>query len=277
MTDEKTPWSLSWFRAQGFDCDLDASFDFLEEKLQSHGSSSEVIPSSMQKSLSQRDLQLTSLELCTHTNSSSISDSDESQLELISQTLSQLASQMRRTQNTSYLTEHVSDRHVTDSVLEASRLLQSIDHSIALASSAPPVQEAEPPIPVSHCPVPKPIDLIDNGLTVQTLPMKRVNLIAGELKLLQYKISVAEIELEQARKALVVIPDTNMYRKQLLLEKYATISAQLKTFREQWRLIAKEQTAQLNEMRHSIVYYNIYTDPGHKLHHIDSYEGKNTL
>lgn len=268
MTEDKTPWSLSWFRAQGFDCDLDTSFDFLEEKLQSHDVSPQVELPSTQKSLSQQDLQLTSLEPPTCANNSFTSDSDESQLELISQTLSQLASNVTRT-DAPYLTEHVSDRHVTGSVLEASKLLHSIDRSIALASSAPPVPETEPPAPTLPHHAPRQTGVVDSGLSMHALPIKRVNLITGELKLLQHKISAAEAELIQVRKALSVIPSINEHRRQYLLEKYATISAQLRTLREQWRLIVKEQTVQLNELRHNIVYYNIYADSGHKLPHMD--------
>lgn len=270
MAEGNTPWSLSWFRAQGFDCDLDASFDFLEDKLQHTDITSQVELPSVPKSSSQPDLQLESLEPSARVHSSPTSDSDEAQLEFISRTLSQLAADVKHTIDSSHLSERVSDTSVSSTVAEASRLLQSIDHNIALASSAPPIPESEAPLPASYHPIPKPTNLIDTRSAIQTLPMKRVNLIAGELRLLQYKISVAEADLIRARKALLTIPDTNECRRQYLFEQYVAISAQLKAFREQWRLIAKEQTTQLNELRHNIVYYNIYADSGHRLPHLDS-------
>ncbi|EFO65140.1 Hypothetical protein GLP15_2522 [Giardia lamblia P15] len=269
MTEDKTPWSLSWFRAQGFDCDLDTSFDFLKDKLQPSGASSQIDPSSVQKSSSPQDLRLASLEPSIYTDDSSTSNSDEAQLEFIAQALSQLASLTKCTPDTSSLAQETSDKHVTNSVVEASKLLQSIDRSIALASSSPPIPENEPPVPTSYPLISRPALLTDTGSAMYTLPMKRVNLITGELRLLQHKISVAEAELIQSQKALLAIPDTNRYRKQYLLEQHAAISAQLKAFREQWQLIVREQTMQLNELRHNIVYYNIRADSGHRLPRID--------
>lgn len=269
MTEDKTPWSLSWFRAQGFDCDLDASFDFAKDKLQPSGAFSQIDLSPVQKSSSPPDLRLASLEPPIYADDSSTSNSDEAQLELISQALSQLTSLTKCTPDTSSLAQETFDKHVTSSVVEASKLLHSIDRSLALASSSPPIPGSEPPAPTSYPLIPKPAQLMDNGSAMHTLPMKRVNLIAGELRLLQHKIGVAQTDLIQAEQALLAIPNTNRCRRQHLLEQHAAISAQLKTFREQWQLIVKEQTLQLNELRHNIVYYNISADSGHRLPRID--------